>query len=289
MPTSVEQIVSDIRARARSNSERGSLFEKLMLGFLTTDSVYADRFSQVWLWKDWPGRAGRPDTGIDLVAEERDGSGLCAIQCKFYEPHHTVRKEDIDSFFTASGKGVFTRRMIISTTDKWSVHAEEALDDQQIPVTRIGLADIANSAVEWHLPAEGIGHEVQMTVRDKKTPRPHQKASIDDVFTGFAEHDRGKLIMACGTGKTFTSLKIAERLQQERAEAGQGEHTTVLFLVPSIALLSQSLREWSYEAEVPLRAFAVCSDAQVGKQKAQGDDKDMSTHDLALPATTSPD
>ncbi|MET9877256.1 type ISP restriction/modification enzyme [Actinacidiphila glaucinigra] len=204
------------------------------------------------------------------------------------EPHHTVRKEDIDSFFTASGKGAFTRRMIISTTDKWSVHAEEALDNQQVPVTRIGLADIANSAVEWHLPAEGIDHEVQMTLRDKKSPRAHQKAAIDDVFAGFAEHDRGKLIMACGTGKTFTSLKIAERLQQDRSKTGQGEHTTVLFLVPSIALLSQSLREWSYEAEVPLRAFAVCSDAQVGKQKAEGDDKDMSTHDLALPATTSP-
>ncbi|MGJ3558876.1 DEAD/DEAH box helicase family protein [Streptomyces sp. INA 01156] len=112
---------------------------------------------------------------------------------------------------------------------------------------------------------------------------------MTDVFAGFAEHDRGKLIMACGTGKTFTSLKIAERLQSERAEAGQGDHTTVLFLVPSIALLSQTLREWSYEAEAPLRAFAVCSDTKVGKQKAQGDDKDMSTHDLALPATTDPD
>ncbi|WP_279329944.1 type ISP restriction/modification enzyme [Streptomyces sp. OS603R] len=260
-----------------------------MVQYLSTDPQWTEQFTRVWMWADWPGaEQDKRDTGIDLVAQDRETGGFCAIQCKFYEPHHTVRKEDIDSFFTASGKGAFTRRMIISTTDKWSGHAEEALDDQQIPVTRIGLADIANSAVEWHLPAEGIDHEVQMTLRDKKSPRPHQKAAIDDVFAGFAEHDRGKLIMACGTGKTFTSLKIAERLQRERAEAGKGEHTTVLFLVPSIALLSQSLREWSCEAEVPLRAFAVCSDAQVGKQKPQGDDKDMSTHDLALPATTSP-
>lgn len=261
-----------------------------MVQYLSTDPQWTEQFTRVWMWADWPGaEQDKRDTGIDLVAQDRETGGFCAIQCKFYEPHHTVRKEDIDSFFTASGKGVFTRRMIISTTDKWSVHAEEALDDQQIPVTRIGLSDIANSPVEWHLPADGIDHEVRMTLREKKSPRPHQKAAIDDVFAGFAKHDRGKLIMACGTGKTFTSLKIAERLQQERAEAGQGEHTTVLFLVPSIALLSQSLREWSYEAEVPLRAFAVCSDAQVGKQKAQGDDKDMSTHDLALPATTDPD
>ncbi|MEU9780754.1 type ISP restriction/modification enzyme [Streptomyces phaeochromogenes] len=261
-----------------------------MVQYLSTDPQWTEQFTRVWMWTDWPGaEQDKRDTGIDLVAQDRETGGFCAIQCKFYEPHHTVRKEDIDSFFTASGKGAFTRRVIISTTDKWSVHAEEALDDQQVPVTRIGLPDIANSAVEWHLPAEGIDHEVQMALRDKKTPRLHQTAAIDDVFAGFAEHDRGKLIMACGTGKTFTSLKIAERLQQERAEAGQGEHTTVLFLVPSIALLSQSLREWSYEAKAPLRAFAVCSDAQVGKQKAQGDDKDMPTHDLALPATTSPD
>ncbi|MDX3090993.1 DEAD/DEAH box helicase family protein [Streptomyces sp. ME02-6978a] len=288
--TTVHDVLRAIRNGATGNRDRGTRFEELMVQYLSTDPQWTEQFTRVWMWADWPGaEQDKRDTGIDLVAQDRETGGFCAIQCKFYEPHHTVRKEDIDSFFTASGKGVFTRRMIISTTDKWSVHAEEALDDQQILVTRIGLSDIANSAVEWHLPAEGIDHEVQMTLRDKKSPRPHQKAAIDDVFTGFAEHDRGKLIMACGTGKTFTSLKIAERLQQERAEAGQGEHTTILFLVPSIALLSQSLREWSYEAGVPLRAFAVCSDAQVGKQKAQGDDKDMSTHDLALPATTSPD
>ncbi|MFB4194961.1 DEAD/DEAH box helicase [Streptomyces carpaticus] len=288
--TTVHDVLRAIRNGATGNRDRGTRFEELMVQYLSTDPQWTEQFTRVWMWADWPGaEQDKRDTGIDLVAQDRETGGFCAIQCKFYEPHHTIRKEDIDSFFTASGKGAFTRRMIVSTTDKWSVHAEEALDDQQILVTRIGLSDIANSAVEWHLPVEGIDHEVQMTLRDKKSPRPHQKAAIDDVFAGFAEHDRGKLIMACGTGKTFTSLKIAERLQQGRAEAGQGEHTTVLFLVPSIALLSQSLREWSYEAEVPLRAFAVCSDAQVGKQKAQGDDKDMSTHDLALPATTSPD
>ncbi|MET7603206.1 type ISP restriction/modification enzyme [Streptomyces avermitilis] len=288
--TTVHDVLRAIRNGATGNRDLGTRFEELMVQYLSTDPEWTKQFTRVWMWADWPGAEhDKRDTGIDLVAQDRETGGFCAIQCKFYEPQHTVRKEDIDSFFTASGKGAFTRRVIISTTDKWSDNAEAALADQQIPVTRIGLAGIANSAVEWHLPAAGIDHEVQMTLRDKKTPRPHQKAAIDDVFAGFAKDDRGKLIMACGTGKTFTSLKIAERLQQERAETGQGEHTTVLFLVPSIALLSQSLREWSYEAKVPLRAFAVCSDAQVGKQKAQGDDKDMSTHDLALPATTSPD
>ncbi|WP_307077684.1 DEAD/DEAH box helicase [Streptomyces canus] len=270
------------------NRDRGTRFEELVLQYLSTDPQWTEQFSRVWMWTDWPGAEhDKRDTGIDLVAQDRETGGFCAIQCKFYEPQHTIQKDDIDSFFTASGKGGFTRRMIISTTEKWGVHAEAALDDQQIPVTRLGLSDIANSPVEWHLPA--VDEPIELTLQKKKEPRKHQRAAIDDVFTGFVDHNRGKLIMACGTGKTFTGLKIVERLQKERAAAGEGEHTSVLFLVPSIALLSQTLREWSFEAEVSLRAFAVCSDTKVGKQQPKGDDKDMATHDLALPATTDPD
>ncbi|KUM86538.1 MULTISPECIES: DEAD/DEAH box helicase [Streptomyces] len=287
--TSVHDVIRAIRhGSIGRNRDRGTRFEELILQYLSTDPQWTEQFSRVWMWTDWPGAEhDKRDTGIDLVAQDRETGGFCAIQCKFYEPQHTIQKDDIDSFFTASGKGGFTRRMIVSTTEKWGVHAEAALDDQQIPVTRLGLSDIANSPVEWRLPA--VDEPIELTLQKKKEPRKHQRAAIDDVFTGFADHNRGKLIMACGTGKTFTGLKIVERLQKERAAAGEGEHTSVLFLVPSIALLSQTLREWSFEAEVSLRAFAVCSDTKVGKQQPKGDDKDMATHDLALPATTDPD
>ncbi|MEU0896994.1 DEAD/DEAH box helicase [Streptomyces massasporeus] len=287
--TSVHDVIRAIRhGSIGKNRDRGTRFEELILQYLSTDPQWTEQFSRVWMWTDWPGAEhDKRDTGIDLVAQDRETGGFCAIQCKFYEPQHTIQKDDIDSFFTASGKGGFTRRMIVSTTEKWGVHAEAALDDQQIPVTRVGLSDIANSPVEWHLPA--VDEPIELTLQKKKEPRKHQRAAIDDVFAGFADHNRGKLIMACGTGKTFTGLKIVERLQKERAAVGGSEHTSVLFLVPSIALLSQTLREWSFEAEVPLRAFAVCSDTKVGKQQPKGDDKDMATHDLALPATTDPD
>ncbi|MEU4368220.1 DEAD/DEAH box helicase [Micromonospora chersina] len=289
MTTTVHDVIKAIRDHSSSNRDRGTRFEALMLQYLSTDPQWTEQFSRVWMWADWPGTEhDKRDVGIDLVAQDRETGGYCAIQCKFYESSHTVEKADIDSFFTASGKGGFTRRLIISTTDKWNVHAEAALADQQIPVTRIGLEEIAQSPVQWHMPT--LDHRFEMTLRAKKSPLKHQLEAIEDVFARFAEHDRGKLIMACGTGKTFTSLKIAERLQRERAVAGEAERTTVLFLVPSIALLSQSLREWSYESEVTLRAFAVCSDTKVGKQRAAtGDDNDMATYDLALPATTDPD
>jgi predicted helicase len=289
--TSVQQIVEDIRVRARSNQERGALFEKLMHGFLTTDSVFVDRFSQVWLWRDWPGRAGRPDTGIDLVAEERDGGGVCAIQCKFYEPDHTLSKPDIDSFLSASGKAPFTDRLIISTTEKWNTNAEDAITGQHIRVSRLGLADLTNSSVDWDAAWPSGRVEIDPANFHRKKPnqlREHQIEAVEAVLAGFrAGHDRGKMIMACGTGKTFTALKIAERIADEKRAAQPSEPTRVLFLLPSIALLSQTLREWADNAEQRLRPFAVCSDAKATR-RANDDSADMAAHDLALPSTTDP-
>jgi len=181
------------------------------------------------------------------VARERDGGGYCAIQCKFYAPDHHLQKADIDSFFTASGKHPFTSRIVISTTDKWGANAEAALEQQQIPVSRVGLAEIAQAPINWDLAWPSQRVELQLRRHDPKTLRPHQRAAVDDVLGGFAQHDRGKLIMACGTGKTFTSLRIAERVAEQN-----GGSARVLFLVPSIALLSQTLREWTKGLQVQL-------------------------------------
>ena len=279
MATTVHDILEAFRALPVSNRERGDKFERLMVQYLKLDPLYAEKFSEVWMWADWPGRAGKPDTGIDIVAEERETGGFCAIQCKFYEPDHYVQKSDIDSFFTASGKAPFTSRIIISTTDKWGQHAEDALDDQRIPVSRVGLADIGQSPIRWDLAWPRPGIDIELRLEHKKTLRPHQQEAVDAVFDGLASHDRGKLIMACGTGKTFTSLKVAERLAAER----DGQPTNVLFLVPSISLLSQTLREWTAQTQTPMRTFAVCSDTKVGKRS---ESEDISVHDLAFPATT---
>jgi predicted helicase len=285
--TTVHDILKLFRDSSATNRERGTRFEELMVQYLRTDPQWSSQFSNVWMWADSPlASEDKRDVGIDLVARDIETGGYCAIQCKFYEPTHTVQKGDIDSFFTASGKGSFSRRLIISTTEKWGSHAEEALADQQIPVTRIGLADIAASPVDWDVVWPKPGEKIELRLGHKKSLRPHQTEAVDAVFSGFADHDRGKLIMACGTGKTFTSLKVAERLA---AEKGEGETTRVLFLVPSISLLSQSLREWTAECQTALHSFAVCSDTKVSKQGRDSDSQDMNTHDLALPATTDPD
>jgi predicted helicase len=269
-PTSIYDLLDEYARLAPDQRSKGSQFERLIKAFLLSDPPYADQYADVWLWSEWPGRDGKPDTGIDLVAERRDG-GFTAIQCKFYDPAHTLQKADIDSFFTASGKAGFNERLIFSTTDKWSANAEDALTGQQIPTYRIGVADLAESRIDWS--EYSFSHPDEVQLKPQKRLRPHQREALEAVREGFANRDRGKLVMACGTGKTYTSLKIAE----DQVPLGG----TVLFLVPSIALLSQTLREWTAEQSVPIRAFAVCSDSKVGKKL-----EDFSVSDLSFPATT---
>ncbi len=258
--------------------DKGTSFERLMKAYLQLDPLYQDQFKNVYMWGEWPHRPSGKDHGIDLVAESHDGE-FTAIQCKFYSPTHQILKKDIDSFFTESGikftvenkKMSFTKRIIISTSDKWSEPAEKSLEDQTIPVIRINVRELEQSPIDWS--KFSLNQPEKLTLKEKKKLRLHQEDAIKNVIEGYKKHNRGKLIMACGTGKTFTSLKLAEQLTN-----GKG---TVLFLVPSISLLSQTLREWTAESGTPFHAFAVCSDNKIGKYK-----EDISKHDLAIPAST---
>jgi predicted helicase len=278
MSSSLRTLLEKYRTGAVSEREKGTYFEELAKVFFENDPQYTQRFDKVWPYADFAKERGisGQDTGIDLVARVRDDGGFCAIQCKFYREGHRIQKADIDSFFTASGKRPFTERLIIDTTNAdWSEHAEGALRDQSIETQRIVFSDIEQSPIDWGVYLR----ENKVVLAAKKELLPHQQEALEAVQNGFAASDRGKLIMACGTGKTFTGLKIAE------SYAGVGK--MVLYLVPSLALMSQSVREWSIDTDTPLRSFAVCSDVQVGKRRNNNDDiGDIEIHDLAYPATT---
>ena len=273
----LDHLLESYRAAAISERDKGTAFEKLVTAWLVADPVQAKRFARVELWSDWARRRelDRSDTGIDLVGTLHDGS-LAAIQCKFFDALRRIRKEDIDSFISASAKHEFAERLIVETTDvPWSDNAETMLHGQTIPTARIGLGVLRESQVDWS--AFAATGEI---VRPKpKTLRQDQIEALEAVRAGLAEADRGKLIMACGTGKTLTGLRIAEEL------AGSGGH--VLLLVPSLALMAQTVREWCADAALPLTAFAVCSDTQVGKRRrSRHDVAELEVTDLAFPATT---
>ena len=274
----LHDLLNSYREAARTEREKGTYFERLAAAFLSEDPIQREHYRDVQPYAEWAaahGWDGR-DTGIDLVAALRDGDGYAAIQCKFYDPDHHIRKADIDSFLAASGKAPFVRRVFVdSTEESWSENAETMLRGQAIPTIRIGLNDLRESPIRW----DTFAAKGEIVLAGKKHLREHQKDALAAVREGLAEADRGKLIMACGTGKTFASLKIAEDL------AGKGKR--VLLLVPSLALMSQSVREWTADTETPLRSLAVCSDTQVGKRRQSNTDvAEIDILDLAFPATT---
>ncbi|OYW75879.1 MAG: hypothetical protein B7Z37_11175 [Verrucomicrobia bacterium 12-59-8] len=284
MPSSpLQKILAKYRATSQTEREKGTYFEELIRTYFRFEASYADLYSEVWLFADWAKEIGTPefgisakDTGIDLVARTRGTEEYHAIQCKCYAPDYRVMKGDIDSFFTASGKRCFAQRIIVTTTNDWSENAENALSSQHPPVYKIDLHDLEVSQIDWakYQPSK------PPALKPKKQLRLHQTTATTKVGLGFQSSDRGKLIMACGTGKTFTSLKIAEEIA--------GKNKVVLFLVPSLNLLSQSLTEWTQESAIPLHSFAVCSDAEVGKKREQTDEDIVETfaHELRYPATT---
>lgn len=279
-----DRLIHQLRDTARNTREQGDRLERLTKLFLTQDSIQSRLYKDVYLWNEWDGREGYGDIGIDLVAENVDG-GVTAIQCKFYDEHSTIAKENIDSFIAASGRGPFTHRIIVSTTDKWSKNAEKMLEEQRFPVQRMGLQNFRDSNIDWSTYSLDESDEQQVGHKPHKELRPHQDRAITNTLIGLQENDRGQLIMACGTGKTFTAIRLAEKFAEQN-----GGHARVLFMVPSLALMSQSISEFSNEIEGPFHAYAVCSDSKVGRERKRGganaDLADLRVEDLQLPATT---
>jgi predicted helicase len=235
--TALTQLLNTYRQASQTEREKGTYFEELFCTYLRNEPTYKDLYSDVWFYSDWARERGEDarDTGIDLVAKTRGTDEYHAIQCKLYAENYRLKKGDIDSFFTASGKKIFSHRIIVATTNNWDDHAENAIQAQTTPVTKIDLNDLENSKIDW----ANYQPEKEIALKPTKTLREHQINALNGVEAGLQIAERGKLIMACGTGKTFTGLKIAEKLA--------GANKRILFLVPSLSLLSQTLTEWTQE------------------------------------------
>ena len=259
---------------------KGTAFEQLCIVYLTHDPLQRSYYEAPKTYGQWAAMKNLPqgDTGIDLVAKIRDTEDdWCAIQCKFYGEGKTLQKKHIDSFLADSSRKYFKQRLLFDTTGKeLSPQLKNTLRHQDPPLVRIGLHELRESPINW----EDFIEKGTIDVGSRKSPFPHQVEAIQKVVKGLTTlGSRGKLLMACGTGKTYTSLRIAEDL------VGVGGR--VLYLVPSLALMSQTVREWANDTRHDFRFYAVCSDAQVGRRRKTSDDKiDMSDLDLAFPATT---
>ncbi|MCB0937696.1 MAG: Helicase associated domain protein, partial [Mycobacterium sp.] len=264
---------NDLRVKLDADSalSRGKQFERICKWFLTNDPVYKHEIRQVWLWDEWPGRWD-VDAGIDLVAEDRNGQ-LWAIQAKAYDPTYRVTKKDVNKFLAESGRAIFAYRMLIATTNLIDRIGERTIQDQEKRVTFFRLSDLQAADVDWPSSPSDLR---PTRPRKPARPRKHQREAIAKVINGFQSADRGQLIMACGTGKTLTSLFITEQLKSKRT----------LVLLPSLSLLKQTLNVWRANCTAEFASLPVCSDDTV----ALTDDDVAVTHtsDLGVPVTTDP-
>ena len=289
MNSALQAILTDLRKTATNNRDLGNKFEKLCELYLRHDKSQQQWLDRVRPYADWASEQGisGKDEGIDLVADIRPerGGGYCAIQAKCRPEDKQINDSEIVSFIAETSKrdSHFSAIMLIdSTAVELSSTAHRRLRNHILDYQRVGLETLSNSSINWSSVLDNL--HTTPTQRSPKQPRTHQEEAIKAVKEGFNFHDRGQMIMACGTGKTYTGLLVAEQL------FGKGKQ--VLILVPSLALMSQTVNEWTLDASIPLRSYAVCSDRQVGKTKKRSrreieqDNIELPVEDLVIPATT---
>ncbi|WP_425251178.1 DEAD/DEAH box helicase family protein [Helicobacter pylori] len=268
-----------------NSHDKGSLFEKISKQFLQEHDS-ANEYESIDLWYDWKLRGKERDKGIDIVIQTTSKEYI-AVQCKFHQ--NSVSYNNISPFLTQLLSGVgevkFKKGIIISTSNLTS---EAIKTIEQIRSTGMGIdideiteEDFIYSRIDWE-KFDPTKTEDEIPLCDKKRPRPHQTEAIEKTKKYFSDpkNARGKLIMACGTGKTYTSLKIMEALDPK----------ITLFLAPSIALLSQTFREYAQEKSEPFYASIVCSDDKTGqskKNKSKNEDNDdIKFSELPIKAST---
>ena len=121
----------------------------LTKGFLENDVEFSNRFKKVWLWSEYPGRGDRPDTGVDIVAEDIRGRRI-AIQCKYRsKPESRLSRNDMSEFLAELGTRDYDEGIIFSTVDRLSKHADENLKRLDKKVVHVGLKELEDSSIDW--------------------------------------------------------------------------------------------------------------------------------------------
>ena len=282
-----DQLLQHYRDMAATSRDLGNRFEGLIQQVLLKVPQYQLLFTQVQTYREWQKEhpelgVSEVDTGIDLVAtlrEPQKGASFVAIQCKFYREHSALSMKDLATFLSVSSTPFFASRLLFATNRGLNSHAQKQVANQEKPLQIISLETLRQFPIDW---AQFVQTNTVSTL-PKRQLRPYQQTAVTNTINGFKDYARGKLIMACGTGKTFTALRIAERQAQQ--------NHLVLFLVPSLSLLSQSMNDWVQQSQLPMLAIPVCSDNKVSYKKAskneiEADENVLARNELLYPATT---
>ena len=249
----------------KNKTEKGLPFEQIFVKwFLLNDPIWSSKIDKFL-------ETGK-DLGIDLIFQDIDGNKW-AVQSKGYSPKTSITKESIDSFISASPNSKFYGRLLIASTNRIGLNADITLKENK--VVRYLLKDFRNSIVDF---PSTINELSKVKKRKPFSRKKHQIKAINDVLKKIDSIERGQVLMACGTGKTLTSLWIKEDLKANQ----------VLVLVPSLNLISQTLNSWRNNLSDPFEWQCVCSDKTVHKNKK----KDLDEYwindpsELGIPVTS---
>jgi predicted helicase len=264
---SFDQFITSLREEFGEQGA-GKKFEVFCKWFLENDPEWSKTVENVWLWDEYPNKWQRQDLGTDLVFRDKDGL-IWAVQAKCYSEHRSTTKGDMNSFLADTGRPEVNRRLWLQTTNKIEAKAEKTYKGQDKLVTVVNLNDFRSAQVVY---PSSYANLYKAKVKEKPKPDTHQIEAIKAVRSKLKSLDRGQMIMACGTGKTFTTLWIKEALKAQ----------TTLVLLPSLSLLSQTMREWAWAGNTDFEILNVCSDQSVGKQNVE----DMKTSDAPFPVTS---
>ena len=283
-------------ARHPTAKERQALFVKLVQVYFTYDSLYQGLYASVDLQEDFVSQ--HPDAVTfgsnyalpQLIAKKRGSNEYHGIEVELLESQSSSGRSSgkkvaadrlinfsRDSFsHSLPDGGRFSKIFLVTDAIKLTASLKAALQKRPEDLSLVSLKELEESSIDWS-SYDPVKATNKVRQQPKKKLRDYQKDALEAVLAGFQNNDRGKLIMACGTGKTFTALQVHQALVPAKGRT--------LFLVPSLALLAQSLREWKQQAALPMRAFAVCSDSTIG-QRAKKDRFEAASYELAYPSTT---
>lgn len=262
-----------------TTKEKGDKYEAACVYYLKNDPFYALFFSRVGTiaqaleWDDCPVHDTQ-DNGIDLMAQTAEAGEWWAIQCKCYDGEKDLPKGICDSFFAHAAFIDGVDSLMVMTTAKGpGKNLQKQIDASGSMY--IDTAKMAASNIDWAPFIEGVPAGERVTY----DLRPHQERAVAAIEEKWAEFDRCKAIMACGTGKTLMSLRLVEDWIGPAAG-------TILFCAPSISLVGQSMREWMGQCRVPMSSLVVCSDSKASRKD---DVIPMTLDSFEYPATTNPE
>ncbi len=253
-----------------TKQERGAAFEVFVEAYLATLAV--EKAKQVWAGARVPGslrkRLALPtsDKGVDGVLETHLGQ-YHAYQAKFRTGRPSLTWDELSTFIGLADR--VDQRLLVTNCDRFSNVLDARTGFYAITGTDLDKLDAADFAV---LSSWLKGRKIE---RQPKTPLPHQAEALDHILPALREQDRVTALMACGTGKTLVALWVAERMGAQN----------ILALVPSLALLRQTLHEWARETSWQgVAHLCVCSDPTV--TKPGNDELVVRATDLDFPVTT---